>query len=100
MVEVAEQEVEQDRVHADPPDERLGIVALDEEQLEGMEHHQNELDHLEASQVLLPPEVGLHLRAESGEQIVRVHDYVNEGVEQTEERAVATWKREKNVLLI
>jgi len=31
-------------VHADPPDEGLRVVAVDEKQLEGVYHDQNELD--------------------------------------------------------
>lgn len=46
VVEVAEEEVEHYGVHADPPDEGLRVVAVDEEQLERMYHHQDELDHL------------------------------------------------------
>lgn len=30
-------------MHSDPPDEGFGIVAIDEEQLEGVDHNQNEL---------------------------------------------------------
>jgi len=43
LIELLEQEEEHDGVHADPPDERLWIVALDEEQLEGMDHDCDEL---------------------------------------------------------
>lgn len=46
--------------------------------------------HLQDSDVFLPPEVLLHLRAQGRQQVVRVHDDVDEGVEQAEESAVAT----------
>lgn len=76
-------------MHADPPDEGFRVVAVDEEQLEGVHHDGDELDHLERGQVLLPPQVLLELRSHCGEQVVRVHDDVHEGVQQAEERAVA-----------
>lgn len=40
--------------------------------------------------MLLPPQVLLILGAHGGQQVVRVHDDVNEGVEHSEERSVAT----------
>lgn len=54
-VKVAEQEVEHHGVHADPQDEGLRIIAFDEEQLEGVDHHDKELDHLQGRQISLPP---------------------------------------------
>lgn len=49
------------------------------------------LYHLEHSQVFLPPEVLLHLRTNSGQHVVRVHDDVHERVEQPEESAVTAY---------
>lgn len=46
VVEVFEKEEEHDGVHADPPDERSRVVAVDEQQLEGVHHDTHELDHL------------------------------------------------------
>lgn len=54
-----------------------------------MHHDGDELDHLQRSQVLLPPEVLLELRSHRGEQVVRVHDDVHKGIKQAEEGAVA-----------
>lgn len=88
FVKIGEEEVEHDRVEADPPYERLRVVAVDEEELEGVDHDQDELDHLQGGQVLLPPEVPLHGGPESREQVVRVHDYVHERVQEAEEGAV------------
>lgn len=88
LVEVGEEEVEHDRVHADPPDEGLRVVAVDEKQLEGVDHHQDELHHLDGGEVLLPPEVLLVLRAQRGQEVVGVHDDVHEGVEEAEEGRV------------
>lgn len=89
FVELFEQEEKHDRVHADPPDERFRIVAIDEQQLERVNHDGQELDHLQRGQVLLPPQVLLDGRAERGQQIVRVHDDVYERVEKPKERAVS-----------
>lgn len=89
LVELVEEEEEHDGVHADPPDEGARVVAVDEEELEGVHHDRDELEHLQAGQVLLPPEEALELRSHGGEQVVRVHDDVHEGVEQAEEGAVA-----------
>lgn len=44
FVEISKQEVEHEGVKSDPPDEGLGVVTVDEQQLEGMDHNQNELD--------------------------------------------------------
>ena len=55
-----------------------------------MEEDGDELYHLQRRQMLLPPQVLLILGAHGGQQVVRVHDDVNEGVEHSEERSVAT----------
>jgi len=47
--------------------------------------------HLQGGQVLLPPEVLLVLWTHGREHVVGVHHDVDEGVEQAEEGAVATW---------
>lgn len=44
LVELVEQEEEHDGVHSDPPDERLRVVAVDEEQLERVHHDGHKLD--------------------------------------------------------
>ena len=80
VVEVTEQEVEKYGVHSDPPDEGTWVIAVDEEQLEGVNHYENELNHLQAGEVLLPPEVGLNSGSKRGQQVVTVHDDVNEAV--------------------
>lgn len=43
LVEFLEEEEEHDSVHADPPDKGTWVVAVDEEQLEGMDHDRYEL---------------------------------------------------------
>lgn len=88
VVEVLEQEVEHHRVHSNPPDERLGIVAIDEEQLEGVHQYGHELGHLQDCQVFLPPEVRLDPWPECRQQVVRVHDDVHKCVQHAEEGTV------------
>jgi len=44
FVEVREEVVEHDCVHPNPPDESLRVVAVNEEQLECVDHHEDELD--------------------------------------------------------
>lgn len=91
-IEVAEQEVKQDRVHSDPPDERLRVVAVDEEKLESVDKHKDELHHLQGGQIFLPPEVRLYLGPEGGQKVVRVHHDMYKCVEHAEERAVTACK--------
>lgn len=44
LIEFFEKEEEHDGVHADPPDEGLWIVAVDEEKLECVQHDRDELN--------------------------------------------------------
>lgn len=60
IIELLEEEPEHDSVHADPPDEGAGVVAVNEEQLEGVDHDGHELSHLQDCDVFLPPEVLLN----------------------------------------
>lgn len=55
LVEAAEKEVKHHGMHTDPPNKGLRVVALDEEQLECVNHHENKLDHLQGRQIFLPP---------------------------------------------
>lgn len=95
LVELLEQEEEHDGVHADPPDESFWIVAVDEQQLESVDHDGQELHHLQTGQILLPPQVFLDFGSQSGQQVVRVHDNVYESVQQTEERTVTACLQNK-----
>lgn len=65
LVEAAKEEIEHDSVHSNPPNKRFGVVALGEEQLERVQHHQHKLDHLEGGEVSFPPEVLLVLWTKS-----------------------------------
>jgi len=89
LVEVGEEAEEEYSMTTDPPNKRLGIVAVDKEQLEGVHHNGDELDHLESGEVFLPPDVLLVLGSHGGHHVVEVHDDVNERVEQSEESRVA-----------
>lgn len=92
-IEVAEQEVKHDRVHSDPPDKHFRVVAFDEEKLESVEYHKNELHHLQGGQIFLPPEVRLYLGPEGGQKVVRVHHDMYKCVEHAEERAVTARRK-------
>jgi len=75
---------------SDEVGEANGVVAVVlEEQLEGVHHDQDELDHLHDREVLLPPQVLLHLGAHRGQHVVGVHEDVHEGVQESKEGRVA-----------
>ena len=60
-----------------------GVAAVVlEEQEAAVADDNGKLDHLHLGQVPLPPEVRLHVRSKGCEGVVRVHDNVDEGVEQ------------------
>jgi len=85
LVEVGEEAEEEHSVATDPPDESLGVVAVDEEQLEGVHHNSDELDHLEGGEVFLPPDELLVLGSHGSNHVIEVHDNMHECVEQAEE---------------
>jgi len=95
IVELLEQEEEHDGVHADPPHESFRVIAVDEQQLEGVDHYGQELHHLQSGQILLPPQVFLDVGSQRGQQVVRIHDDMHERVEQTEERTMTTFVQQK-----
>ena len=72
----------------DEPNKRSGIVAIVDKKLKRVGDDHDELDHLQTSQILLPPEVLVVLRAHGGDHVVKIHHNVDEGVHQAEERAV------------
>lgn len=88
FVEVREEAEKEHSMATDPPNKSLGVVAVDKEQLEGVHHNGDELDHLESGEVFLPPDVLLVLGSHSGHHVIEVHDDVNESVEQAEESRV------------
>jgi len=66
------------------------VVTLEVEGEEGVEENTDELDHLEAGEVLLPPEVRLHLGSKGREEVVEVHHGVHSRVEESSETSVTT----------
>ena len=51
-----------------------------------MDGEGDKLKQLHAGDVPLPPQVLLHVRAERGQAVVRIHHKVNEGVDHTNEK--------------
>lgn len=96
IVELLEQEEEHDGVHADPPHESLRVIAVNKQQLEGVDHYGQKLHHLQGGQIFLPPQVLLDVGSQRGQQVVGVHDDMHKGIEQTEERTMATFLCKKN----
>jgi len=88
LVEVGEEAEEENSMATDPPNKGLGVVAVDKEQLEGVHHNSDELDHLEGGEVFLPPDELLVLGSHGGDHVIKVHDDVDERVEQAEEGRV------------
>lgn len=90
LVEIGKQEVEKDRMRSDEVGKVDRVIAfVADEQLECVQHHQDELHHLDEGQVLLPPQILLHFGSHGGQHIVGVHQNVDECVEEAEERAMA-----------
>lgn len=90
LVKIGEETEEEDAVASDPPNKGLGVVAIDEEQLERVHHNGDELNHLKSGEIFLPPNEFLVLWSHGGHHVVEIHDDVDESVEQTEESRVAT----------
>jgi len=90
IVEVAEEEVEHYGVYANPPNEDFWIIAIDEKQLESMDYHEDKLNHLQSSQIFLPPQIWSYLRPKRCQEIIEVHYDVYESVQTTREATVTT----------
>lgn len=56
-----------------------------------VQEHDGELDHLHSGQVLLPPQVGPDLGTHGGQEVVPVHDDVDEGVQESSEGCMAAF---------
>jgi len=67
-----------------PRERRDGCIAGEILVIKSFETH-----HLQTGEVFLPPDELLVLGSERGDQVVTVHDNVHEGIEQSEEAAVA-----------
>lgn len=75
---------------ANPPDKGLGVVAINEEQLERMDNNSDKLHHLESSKIFLPPDELLVLRTHGGYHVVKIHDDMDKSIEQSEKCRVTT----------
>ena len=64
------------------------VVAREDERLECVEEHEDELHELDGGEVLLPPEVGLQGGATGCQQVVEVHQRVHARVEEGTEAAL------------
>ena len=89
-VEIGEEAQKHDRVETHDVGDDDGEIALDEEQLGRVNEDGDELDHLDGGQVLLPPQVFLVFGSHGRQQVVGVHDHVDERVQNTEESGVAS----------
>lgn len=86
LVEIGEQEVEHNGMSANKVSKTNWIVAIIlEEQLEGVYHYQNKLNHLQNSQIFLPPQIFLYFWAHGGKHIIGVHKNVYESVQESKE---------------
>lgn len=95
VVEVEKEEQENHAVRADDVDKDGELVraVVQEEILAdvGGDHH--ELDQLNGGEVLLPPQVFLVFWAHSTQSVVRVHNDVNNTVEESMECSQTTWSK-------
>lgn len=90
--EVEEETQENQAIEADDVDEDWELVGaiLHEEILANMAGHHDKLDQLDGSEVFLPPQILLVVGAQGSQTVVRVHDYVDDTVEQGMESPLTT----------
>lgn len=93
--EVEEEEQENQAVETDDVDEDGELVwaVLHEEILGDVAGYHNKLDQLNGREVFLPPQVLLVVGAHCRQAIVRVHDNVDDTVEQGVECTQTTWSK-------
>lgn len=65
-------------------------ATVDEDGLDGVQGERGELEKLKLGEVLLPPEVWLHLGTQGGKEVVRVHDGVDAHVQEPAESRVTS----------
>lgn len=82
LVEMLEQPEQSNDVNPVEPSEHALRVLGDGNQIGTVEEDQDELVHLHPRQVLLPPQILLHVRAKRGQHVIRIHDGVDEAIEQ------------------
>ena len=86
-IELSEEEEEtQDVNEVDEDNAEAGLLALGGEEVGGLAHHGDELDHLHEGEVGLPPDgeglAGLVVLGVHADEVVGVHDGVDEAVEE------------------
>jgi len=84
-IKVTEENDERDHVgDLEPAEEQREITALyiQTNQMQTVDEHNNKLRQLHASKIPLPPQILLHVRTEGGQQVVRIHDHVDETIAQ------------------
>lgn len=59
-------------------------------------HTKQETHQLQRCEVFFPPQVLLHVRADGSQAIVRIHHYVNEGVDQADEKRCRMWYKQEH----
>lgn len=93
--EVEEEEQENQAIQANDVDkdgELVGAV-LHEEILGNVAGYHDKLDQLDCSEVFLPPQVLLVAGTEGSQAIVRVHEDVDNTVQQSMKGSLATWSK-------
>jgi len=88
-VELYEQIQEQNTLRNGEIHIQLRIATIVEERDATVNHCDDELSDLQLGEVLLPPEVLLHVGSKRREKVVRVHYDVDKGVETDDERRMA-----------
>ena len=86
-IELSKEEEETQNVNeVDEDDTQAGLLALRSEKVGGLAHHGNELDHLHEGEVGFPPDgeglAGLVVLGVHADEVVGVHDGVDEAIEQ------------------
>lgn len=87
MLEVMRKQNEESYcVTSDEISELVGIITIDEKQLESMQHDHEKLYHLNGGEMSLPPEKFLVLRTESRKEVIAVHNDMDECIDHAEKR--------------
>lgn len=90
VIEVTEEDNESDAVSKHHNVHTVGKVTLGEEIVACVQEEEDKLHQLQGGQVLLPPQILLHVRANGSQAIVRVHDNMDERVNKTNEERLSS----------
>lgn len=88
-VEVDEKSQTQSALGERQVNHTLGVATVVNEGDEDVDHEEDELSDLGLRDVLLPPEVGLHLRSKCGQEVITVHDDMDSGVHDQTQQCLA-----------